>query len=440
MNISYGHPETHGRRRAMLKTAMGAEIAAALNDSAVIEVMVNPDGVSASGPAGEGRIDTGAKLGSAEVERIIRLVASHIRLEVHAENPIVSAELPESGERFEGLLPPVSVAPCFSIRKPAARIYTLDDYVADRILLPPQADVLKDAIAARKNILIAGGTSSGKTTLANALLAEIATRDERVIILEDTRELQCAAPDCVALRTKPGIVSLSMLVRSTLRLAARPHHCRRGARARSARHAESLEHGPSRRHRDGPCQFGALGALPARTAHTGSRVRHSAPPDRRRHRSGRLHRRARDHAPRRDHRGDRPSRSPTAITPSAMSCRSSFRPHEGDINARRRSSPCRFQSRFRAFRRLDVRRHRLMPPAPTCPGNSRLQQMLDSMQGPVAKIVAVLIIIVTGLTLAFGETAGGFRRLIQIVFGISIAFAASSFFLSFFSFGGGALV
>lgn len=74
------------------------------------------------------------------------------------------------------------------------------------------------------------------------------------------------------------------------------------------------------------------------------------------------------------------------------------------------------------------------------PWEQPLQQVLDSVQGPVAKIIAVLIIIVTGLTLAFGETAGGFRRLIQIVFGISIAFAASSFFLSFFSFGGGALV
>jgi len=74
------------------------------------------------------------------------------------------------------------------------------------------------------------------------------------------------------------------------------------------------------------------------------------------------------------------------------------------------------------------------------PWEQPLQQVLDSIQGPVAKIIAVLIIVITGLTLAFGETAGGFRRLIQIVFGISIAFAASSFFLSFFSFGGGALI
>ena len=74
------------------------------------------------------------------------------------------------------------------------------------------------------------------------------------------------------------------------------------------------------------------------------------------------------------------------------------------------------------------------------PWEQPLQQILDSVQGPVAKIIAVIIIITTGLTLAFGDTSGGFRRLIQIVFGISIAFAASSFFLTFFSFGGGALV
>ena len=216
--MSVIHPQSLERRRAMLRTAMGVEIAVALADPAVIEVMVNPDGVLRLDRLGEGRIDTNKRIAAAEVERIIRLVASHIRLEVHSGNPIVSAELPESGERFEGLLPPVSMAPCFSIRKPAGKIYTLDDYVADRILLPPQAELLKCAVKERRNILVAGGTSSGKTTLTNALLAEMATLDERVIILEDTRELQCAVPDCVALRTKPGIVNLAALVRSTLRL------------------------------------------------------------------------------------------------------------------------------------------------------------------------------------------------------------------------------
>ena len=216
------HPEAQDRRRTMLRTAMGVEIAAALADPTVIEVMVNPDGGLRLDRLGEGRSDTGVRLGIAEVERIIRLVASHMRIEVHAGNPIVSAELPPrddgvAGERFEGILPPVALAPCFTIRKPAARIYTLDNYIADRILSPLQAELLRHAVADRRNLLIVGGTSSGKTTLANALLAEMAGLDERVILLEDTRELQCAAPDCVALRTKPGVVSLADLVRSTLR-------------------------------------------------------------------------------------------------------------------------------------------------------------------------------------------------------------------------------
>ena len=122
------HPETLDRRRTMLRTAMGQDIAAALADPLVIEVMVNPDGALRLDRLGEGRSDTGVRLGVPEVERIIRLVASHVRVEVHAGHPIVSAELPPrdegvAGERFEGILPPVALAPCFTIRKPAARIY-----------------------------------------------------------------------------------------------------------------------------------------------------------------------------------------------------------------------------------------------------------------------------------------------------------------------------
>jgi type IV secretion system protein VirB11 len=215
---SVGSTQARDRRRAMLRTAMGPAIGAALADPAVVEVMVNPDGSLRLDLLGQGRVDTGERLGAAEVERIIRLVASHVRVEAHAGNPVVSAELPETGERFEGLLPPVAVAPCFAIRKPATRVYTLDDYVGDGVMGPVQAEALRKAVRARRNLLIAGGTSSGKTTLANALLAEIAKADERVVILEDTRELHCAARDCVALRTRPGLVSLADLVRSTLRL------------------------------------------------------------------------------------------------------------------------------------------------------------------------------------------------------------------------------
>ena len=202
--------ESRERQRTMLRTAMGPRIAAALADPTVIEVMVNPDGALRVDRLGEGRIDLGARMAPSATERIVRLVASHLRLEVHAACPIVSAELPSlgdgiAGERFEGLLPPVVPAPCFAIRKPATRIHTLGDYVEAHILTVNEAAWLQRAVVARKNILIAGGTSSGKTTLANALLAEIAHRDERVILIEETRELQCAAPDCVNLRTKPGV-------------------------------------------------------------------------------------------------------------------------------------------------------------------------------------------------------------------------------------------
>ncbi|HWT42009.1 MAG TPA: P-type conjugative transfer ATPase TrbB [Sphingopyxis sp.] len=211
-----------GRRRAMLCTAMGPTIAAALADPRTQEIMVNPDGALRIDRLGEGRIDSGVRYDPAQVERIIRLVASHARTEVHAASPIVSAELPPhgagAGERFEGVLPPVSLAPCFSIRKPAARIYTLLDYVRDGIMSADAARILSLAVAERQNILIVGGTSSGKTTLANALLAEMDALDERVILIEDTRELQCPAADSVALRTRAGVVTMADLVRSTLRL------------------------------------------------------------------------------------------------------------------------------------------------------------------------------------------------------------------------------
>jgi P-type conjugative transfer ATPase TrbB len=210
--------EAQGRRRQMLRTAFGPTIAAALADPTVIEVMVNPDGKLWIEKAAVGRRFTGERLGAAEAERIIRLVAAHVRREVTDKSPIVSAELPETGERFEGVMPPVAMAPCFSVRKPADVLYRLGDYVSARIMSGAHAKALALAVTERKNILVVGGTSSGKTTLVNALLAEVAGLDERVVILEDTRELKCAAADCVALRTKPGVAALADLVRSTLRL------------------------------------------------------------------------------------------------------------------------------------------------------------------------------------------------------------------------------
>jgi type IV secretion system protein VirB11 len=148
----------------------------------------------------------------------VRESVKYVGAEVHPGNPRVSAELPGTGERFEGLLPPVVAGPAFAIRRPAVAVFTLGDYVAAGIMAEREAEVLRGAVAGRANILVAGGTSTGKTTLVNALLAEVAKTSDRVVLIEDTRELQCAAPNLVALRTKDGAASLTDLVRSALRL------------------------------------------------------------------------------------------------------------------------------------------------------------------------------------------------------------------------------
>ncbi|XHB99681.1 P-type conjugative transfer ATPase TrbB [Nitratireductor sp. ac15] len=202
----------------MLRTALGPAISTLLQDKSIVEVMLNPDGRIWVDRLSEGLADTGERLTPEDGERIVRLVAHHVGAEVHARSPRVSAELPETGEKFEGLLPPVVAAPTFAIRKPAVAVFTLDDYVAAGIMAEAQAAALRQAVSARANILVAGGTSTGKTTLTNALLAEVAKTADRVVIIEDTRELQCAAPNLVAMRTKDGVASLSDLVRSSLRL------------------------------------------------------------------------------------------------------------------------------------------------------------------------------------------------------------------------------
>lgn len=202
----------------MLRTALGPAIARLLEDPAVIEVMLNPDGRIWVDRLSEGLTGTEEWLSPSDGERIVRLVAHHVGVEVHHGAPRFSAELPETGERFEGLLPPVVAAPTFAIRKPAVAVFTFKDYVAAGIMTPAQAETLRSGVAARANILIAGGTSTGKTTLTNALLAEVARTSDRVILIEDTRELQCAAPNLVAMRTRDGVASLSDLVRSSLRL------------------------------------------------------------------------------------------------------------------------------------------------------------------------------------------------------------------------------
>lgn len=218
MAASHQNSEVVSRGSRMLRTALGPAIARYLDDAQVVEIMLNPDGRLWIDQLADGLAATEHSLSAADGERIVRLVAHHVGAEVHSGAPRVSAELPETGERFEGLLPPVVAAPTFAIRKPAVAVFMLDDYVAAKIMSDAQAKTLRIAVAERNNILVAGGTSTGKTTLTNALLAEVAKTDDRIVLIEDTRELQCAAPNLVALRTKDKVASLSDLVRSSLRL------------------------------------------------------------------------------------------------------------------------------------------------------------------------------------------------------------------------------
>jgi P-type conjugative transfer ATPase TrbB len=206
------------RSRQMLRTALGPLLLARLEDPGVAEVMLNPDGRVWIDRFDAGLVDAGLTVSADNAERILRLVAHHVAAEIHADRPRLSAELPGTGERFEGLMPPLAAAPTFSIRKPASLVFRLDDYVRAGIMTEREGQVLAAAVTDRANILVAGPTSSGKTTLVNALLAEIAMSGDRVILLEDLRELQCAAVNQVALRTREGVANLTDLVRSSLRL------------------------------------------------------------------------------------------------------------------------------------------------------------------------------------------------------------------------------
>ena len=206
------------RRIQMLRTAMGPLIAAALEDPDVVEIMLNPDRTLWIDRLSSGRSPMGVELSESDGERIIRLVAAHVGAEVHRGQPLLTAELPETGERFEGILPPAAPGPAFALRKRAVGVIPLSRYIKDGMMTAAQAGLLVQAVRERQNILIAGGTSTGKTTLANALLAEIAATGDRVLVLEDTVELQCAARDHVPLRTRQGVVSMTELVRSSMRL------------------------------------------------------------------------------------------------------------------------------------------------------------------------------------------------------------------------------
>ncbi|MHB8432280.1 MAG: P-type conjugative transfer ATPase TrbB [Candidatus Tyrphobacter sp.] len=227
--------QLHVRLEEKLRRELGAAVLDALADPRVIEVMLNPDGRLWIDELGSGMRDTGTRISAAQAENLLGTIAATLGCVVTPERPILEGELALDGSRFCGLLPPVVLAPAFCIRKAAALVYAIDDYVRDGILdgLPAadvvsierapargHAAVLRHAIRMRENILVVGGTQSGKTTLANGLLHELSTSvgsSQRVLTIEETRELRCTVANHVALRTTETI-DMTRLVRTALRL------------------------------------------------------------------------------------------------------------------------------------------------------------------------------------------------------------------------------
>jgi len=189
-----------------------------LTHPAVTEIMVNPGGEVWIDELGQPIVKSDLVLSPNEIQSIVNLVATHSRTVITENSPIISAELPD-GSRFEGLIPPVVGTAAFSIRKHASKVFTFDEYVERKTITPEQKTFFENLVRDRKNILVVGSTSSGKTTLCNAFVHAVSqiTPEHRVITIEDTRELQVSSPNAVCLRTS-DTVDMTRLLKSCMRL------------------------------------------------------------------------------------------------------------------------------------------------------------------------------------------------------------------------------
>lgn len=211
--------EIDERYRRQLELAAGPLIIDGLKNPKVIELMLNPDGVLWFDVMGEGMQVVG-NLTAHAATQFLTLVATGLGTVANAEKPIVEGELPLDGSRIEGVLPPLVASPSFAIRKKATSIFSLAEYVSNGIMTAVQKDYIIGAVKNRKNILIAGSTGSGKTTLSNTVLDEIAKQagnEQRIVMIEDTVELQCSAPNVVPLRTSKT-TSMQDLLKVTMRM------------------------------------------------------------------------------------------------------------------------------------------------------------------------------------------------------------------------------
>lgn len=201
-----------------LRRDLGPLVEGALNDPKTTDILLNADGQLWLKRLGEPT----RVIGTMEAWRatsVIKTLAGLLGKTVGAKEPILDGELPFGNERFAGQLPPVVSSPCFAIRKPAITVFPLDSYVEQGIMTQTQCDAIKKAVRDHKNILVVGGTGSGKTTLINAVIQEMVDNDpnERVFIIEDTGEIQCSAINCVQYHTTLE-VSMTDLLKTTLRM------------------------------------------------------------------------------------------------------------------------------------------------------------------------------------------------------------------------------
>lgn len=201
-----------------LRRDLGETFLIALHDPTTIEIMLNADGSLWQECLGTGMRRIGT-LAATRAEAAMRTIAACMDTTITREKPLLEGELPLDGSRFAGQLPPIVPAPTFAVRKKACAIFALEQYVADGVMTEPQREVLCAAINDRKNILVVGGTGTGKTTLTNAIIHEMARRhpDERIVIIEDTGEIQCTAQNLVQYHTTLD-VTLTKLIRTTLRM------------------------------------------------------------------------------------------------------------------------------------------------------------------------------------------------------------------------------
>lgn len=201
-----------------IRRELGELVVSALEDPNVLEISLNPDGILFVERFGESMLEVG-KIAPAQSEAAIKTIASFHSDTISRERPTISCELPIDGSRFEGLLPPVVHRPTFSIRKKASKIFSLDEYVKSKIMTTVQKEKIVEAVGKHQNIIVVGGTGSGKTTLTNGIILEIVRqfKHERIVIIEDTNEIQCSAENNVIMHSTK-LTPMLTLLKSTMRL------------------------------------------------------------------------------------------------------------------------------------------------------------------------------------------------------------------------------